>query len=84
MIKAKNHCMILRINVLLPKSGSLGSRGGRDIIFSSSFSHSNIIEQAGSISNSIKTTCIGYNIMGRQKIIGNIAMPAIGICTLTI
>ena len=83
MNRAKNHCNTLRNNVLFPKSGSLGSRGLRAIIFASSFSHSKIIEHAGSISSSIKTICIGYNIIGRQKRIGNIAIPAIGICTLT-
>ena len=84
MNNAKSHCNTLRIKVLLPKSGSLGSRGKRDIIFASSFSHSNITEQAGSISSSIKTICIGYRMIGRQKSIGKIAMPAIGIWTLTI
>ena len=59
MNSAKNHCNILRNNVLFPKSGSLALRGLRDIMFASSFSHSNIIEHAGSISNSIKTMCIG-------------------------
>jgi len=77
--KAKNHCNTLRNNVFFPKSGSLGSRGKRDMIFASSFSPSKIIEHAGSISNSIKTICIGYKISGRQKRIGKIAMPAIGI-----
>jgi hypothetical protein len=84
MSNAKNHCNILRNNVLFPKSGSLESRGLRDIMFASSFSHSKIIEHAGSMSNSIKTICIGYNITGRQKRMGNIAIPAIGIWTLTI
>ena len=59
IIKTNNHCNMLNSNVLLPKSDSLGSRGKRDIIFASSFSHSNITEHAGSIINSIKTTCIG-------------------------
>ena len=57
--KTNNHCSILNSNVFLPKSDSLGSRGKRDIIFASSFSHSNITEHAGSIINSMKTTCIG-------------------------
>lgn len=56
---AKNHWIMLMINVLLPKSGSFGERGLRDIIFSSSCSPSKIIEHAGSMSNSINTMCIG-------------------------
>jgi predicted GTPase len=57
--KTNNHCNILKNNVLFPKSDSLGLRGKRDMIFASSFSHSNITEHAGSIINSIKTTCTG-------------------------
>lgn len=65
-----DHCNILKNNVLLPKSDSLGLRGKRDMMFDSSLSPSKMIEHAGSIINSIKTTCIGYNIMGRPKKIG--------------
>ena len=82
--KAKIHCTILNTSVLVPKSASFGLRGKRAIMFDSSSSHSKINEQAGSIRSSINTICTGYKIMGRQKIRGKIAIPAIGICTLTI
>lgn len=59
IIKTTIHCNTLKSNVLLPKSGSLGSRGKRDIIFASSFSHSKMTEHAGSIINSMNTTCTG-------------------------
>lgn len=79
-----NHCNTLKNNVLLPKRDSLGLRGKRDIIFSSSFSPSKITEHAGSIINSIKTTWIGYNMIGRHKNIGRTIIHAYGIWTLTI
>ena len=79
-----NHCNMLKNNVLLPKSDSLGLRGKRDMMFASSLSPSNITEHAGSIINSIKTTCIGYNIIGRHKNIGSTIIHAYGIWTLTI
>jgi hypothetical protein len=51
-----SHCNTLNINVLLPNSDSLGLRGLRDMILSSACSPSKIIEHAGSIISSIKTT----------------------------
>lgn len=65
-----NHCNTLKNNVLLPKSDSFGSRGKRDMIFVSSLSPSKITEHAGSIMSSMKTTWIGYNMIGRHKKIG--------------
>lgn len=77
--RTNNHCSTLRSNVFFPKSDSFGLRGLRDIMFSSAFSHSKIIEHAGSIINSMNTTWIGYRIIGRQRKIGNTIIPAYGI-----